>query len=155
MKNTYSIEIDATPERVFYWLDDAERVMEWVPNIVENEDLEITEDKVGSTFRQVYEEHGKRMEMQGIVTGYEPNKRLACEINGQQFDLFLDYRLEDLSGRTRLTQDSAVKFKGFFKILGPIMVPFIKKSSMKQLEESFSKLKNFVESSDRRLSESR
>ena len=37
-----SIEIDATPERVFYWLDDPKRIMEWVPQIIENENLEET-----------------------------------------------------------------------------------------------------------------
>ena len=120
--------------------------MKWVPNVVENEDLEVTENKIGSTFRQVYLENGRRMEMSGTVTGYEANRRLTLEINGDAFDLFLDYRLEDLGGRTRLTQDSTVRFKGFLKIIGPIMTPFVKKSSMKQLEDSFATLKGLAES---------
>ena len=147
MHTVYSIEIDAEPEQVFCWLGDAERGLQWIPNLVENEDLEVTEEKVGSTFRQVYDERGRRMEMTGKVTGYEPNRRLACEINGDSFELQLDYRLEDLGGRTKLTQDCTVRFKGFFKILGPLMMPFVKKSSMKQHEESFAKLKSLVEAS--------
>ncbi len=148
MKNNYSIEIEAPPERVFYWLDDAERVMKWVPNIVENEDLVVTEEKIGSTFRQVYLENGRRMEMHGEVTGYEANRRLTTEISGDVFDLLVDYHLEDLGGRTRLTQDSEVRFKGFFKIIGPIMTPFVRKASLKQLEESFATLKTLSERSD-------
>ena len=148
MKNSHSIEIDAPPERVFYWLDDAERGMKWVPNIVENEDLEVTENKIGSTFRQVYLERGRRMDMQGVITGYEPNRRFTLEISGESFDLHVDYRLEGLEGRTRLTQDSAVRFKGFFRIIGPLLVPLVKKSSKKQLEESFAKLKKLAETRD-------
>ena len=149
MKNSYSIEIEATPERVWYWLDDAERAMKWLPNIIENEDLEVTENKIGSTFRQVYLEHGRRMEMHGVVTEYEANRRLTCDISADSFDLHLDYRLEDLDGRTRLTQDSEVRFKGFFwKIMGTIMTPFIKGSSKKQLADCFATLKKLAEMDD-------
>ena len=145
MKNSYSIDIEVPPERVFYWLDDADRVMKWVPNVVENEDLEVTENRIGSTFRQVYLENGRRMEMQGVVTAYEPNRRLMCELTGDAFDLSVDYRLEDLAGRTRLTQDSEVRFKGILRIVGPLMMLFAKKSGMKQLEDSFAELKRLSE----------
>lgn len=57
MKTSCSIDIDAPPEHVFRWIDEADRVMQWVPNLVENEDLEVTENKIGSTFRQVYLEN--------------------------------------------------------------------------------------------------
>ena len=145
MQNSYSIEIDTTPERVFYWIEDAERVMQWLPNIVENEDLDVTENHIGSTFRQIYLENGRRMEMHGVVTAYEANRRLAADISGKAFNLSVGYHLEDLGGRTRLTQDSGVKFKGLFKILGPLMMPFMKKSAMKSLEDSFAKLKHLAE----------
>src|SRR5690606_2887321 len=62
MKNTFSIDIEAPPERVFAWLGDGERAKQWVPNLVENEDLTKTPNVVGSTFRHVYIERGKRME---------------------------------------------------------------------------------------------
>ncbi len=146
MKSSLSIEIDASPERVFCWLEDAERVMQWVPNIVENENLEVTEEKVGSTFRQVYVENGRRMEMFGLITEYEPNRQWNLEIDGSGFKLFLEYRLEDLGGRTRLTQDTDIQFKGLFKIIGLIMAPLLRKSSRKQHEDSFQKLKNLAES---------
>ena len=145
MKNTYSLEIDATPEQVFLWLDDNERLMKWLPNIVENENLEVTDDNVGSTFRQVYLEKGRRMEMHGTVTAYERNRRLACEITGDAFDLDVDYLLEDVDGRTKLTQYSEVHMKGFFRIVGFLMGPIIKKTSSNQADGSFTKLKQLVE----------
>ena len=148
MKNHYSIEMDAPPEKVFYWLDDPQRVMKWLPNLIEHEDLEVTADRVGTTFRQAFDEKGRRMEMTGVVTAYEKDRRYACEISGSAFDLMVDYKLEDLGGRTRVTQDSEARFKGLFKIVGLIMIPFAKRSSKKHLDESFGKWKSLAEGSD-------
>lgn len=147
MKNTYSVEIDAPPEHVFYWLDGSDRAIEWVPNLVENEELEVTDGRVGSRTRSVFLEHGQRMEMISEVTVYEPSRRIEAELTGDMFDLTVDYQLEDLGGRTRVTQYSEARFKGFFmKLLSPIMLFMSKKSSMKQLEDSFAKLAELAES---------
>ena len=119
MKNRYSLEIDAPPQRVFAWLGDSERALQWVPNLVESEDLAVTENKIGSTFRHVYLERGRRMEMQGAVIAYERDRRFACELRGEMFDLTVNYALEDLGGRTRLTQESETRFRGLpMKVLG-------------------------------------
>ncbi len=145
MKNTYTIEIDAPPEDVFYFLEEGERLKEWLPNLVEHEDLEVTENKVGSTARQVFLENGRRMEMLGTTTAFEANRRLKAEVSGKAFDLMVDYHLEDLGGRTSVRQDAEVRFKGFLRFIGPIMVPFMKKSADKKNDETFNKLKELAE----------
>jgi len=143
--NTVIIEIDAAPEIVFSWLEVPEKLSQWLPNIQENEILEETPERVGSTWRQVYVENGRRMEMFGTTTAYEPNKRNSCEITGKLFDLNIDYFLEDLGGRTRLTQNSVIKMKGIFKLLSFFMGSSMKKSQDKQAEDSFATLKRLAE----------
>lgn len=143
--HTVIIEINASPKIVFSWLEDPDKLNHWLPNIVENEALTETDNKVGSTWRQVYEENGRRMEMFGTTTRYEPFTRTSCEITGPMFDLDIDYLLEDLGGKTRLTQNSVVKMKGLMKIFGFLMRPIMKKSQDKQADDSFSRLKNFAE----------
>lgn len=140
MKNSFEHDIAAPPERVFALVNDASRLPDWVPNIVENEELEYQEGKVGSTFRQVYDERGHRMEFDGVTTAWEANRRLGVHLTGKSFDMDVDYHLEPIDTGTRLRQDSAVQFKGFWKVLGPLMCPFMKKSANKQLKESFEKL---------------
>ena len=61
------------------------------------------------------------MEMIGTTTAFEANRRLAAEVSGDAFDLMVDYELEDLDDRTRVRQDSEVRFKGFLRFAGPIM----------------------------------
>lgn len=145
MKTTYTTEINAPPSDVFYFLEDGERLKEWLPNLIEHEDLEITEEKVGSTARQVFLENGQRMEMTGKTTAYEANKRLAAECCGKSFDLTVDYKLEDLDGSTRVTQDSELRFKGFLKLIGPMMLLFTKKSAQKTMDETYDKLRALAE----------
>lgn len=146
MKNTYSFEINAPAEKVFLLINDSESLKQWVPNLIENEAITTTDEKVGSTFHQTYLENGKRMEMDGTVTAFEQDRYLACEINGKAFDLIVDYELTETNGRTRLTQNSEVLFKSLpLKILGSVMKPFIRKASEKQMATQFAKLKELAE----------
>lgn len=151
MKNKYTIDIQAPLECVFHWIDDAERVKEWLPNVVENEDLNVTDDRIGSTFRQVYVENGKRMEMHGVVTGFVPNRQMKCEVTGDSFDLNLDYQLEEIAGGTRLIQDSEVRFKGFLKLLSPILTVISKLAPDKSQDESMGKLKALAEADAKKM----
>jgi uncharacterized protein YndB with AHSA1/START domain len=147
MKYTYSIEINAPPARVFPWINDGERLKQWIPNLVENEQLEVSAGTVGSTFRQVYLERGRRMEMHGKVTRFEQNRRLTAEIGGDLFDLLVDYRLEDIGGCTRLTQDSTITFKNaVMRLVTKLMGPFMRKATAQQAEAGFGKLKRLAES---------
>ncbi len=141
---TFSIDIDAPPARVFKWIFESELNKLWLPNLVEAEVLKSVPGEVGNTFRQLYVENGRRMEMFGTVTGYEKDRYLACEITGP-FLLHVDYRLEDLGGRTRLTQNSEVTMKGFMKIIGFLLGPMMKKMAAKNSGSSFSKLKQLAE----------
>ena len=145
MKQSHHLELEAPPEKVFFWLDDSDRVMQWAKGVVENEDLTTTEEGVGSTFRQVYEENGRKMEFQGTCTAYEKDKRLAIHMTGKMFDLDVDYRLDDLGGRTRLTQVSEVRWKGLMKLFSPIMSWMAKKQGDDCLTEDFGRLKSLVE----------
>ncbi|MDP7015393.1 MAG: SRPBCC family protein [Pirellulaceae bacterium] len=147
MKTTFTIDIDAPPSKVFYWLTDSDRLLEWVPNLIEHEEIENLDGVVGSTDRHVYLENDRRTEMEGVVVAYEQDERVATELRSKGFMLFLDYRLEDLGGSTRLTQDCDVVFRGFFKIIGICMGRLVKKGAEQKLAESFGVLKQKIESS--------
>lgn len=146
MALSHSVDINAPAEKVFYWLEDSQRCMQWLDGVVENEDLEIKEGVVGSTCRQVYEENGKRMEGFGKTTEYEKNKRLRVWIDYKMFELDVLYTLEENNGVTTLTQTADTKFNGFFmKIMGWVMCKLMPNSGKKCLDKSFAKLKELCE----------
>lgn len=146
MPISHSVEIKAPDATVFYWLNDSQRLMEWMDGVVENEELETTPEKVGSTFRQVYDENGHQMEGHGKITEYEENKRLRVYIDYGMFELDVLYTLDEKEGITTVTQTSDTKFRGFFmKIMGWVMCTFMQGSAKKCLDKSFAKLKELCE----------
>jgi len=146
MKTSKTTQIDAPAATVFLWLEDDDRLKKWVPNIVEDEPLLETPEKVGSKFRQVFLENGRRMEMIGEITEFVENERLRVYITGKMFDLDVDYILEPLSDtQTQLTQDSEIKFKGFMMLFAPIMFLMSKFSSNDPQAAAHEKLKEMAE----------
>lgn len=146
MKTSKTTIIDAPAATVFLWLEDNDRLKKWVPNIVEDEPLVETPEKVGSKFRQVFLENGRRMEMIGEITEFVENERLRVYITGKMFDLDVDYILAPLSEtQTELTQDSDIKFKGFMMLFAPIMFLMSKFSSNDPQAEAHETLKSMAE----------
>ena len=146
MKTSKTTIIDAPASIVFPWLEDSERLRQWVPNIVEDMALTETPEKVGSTFRQVFLERGKQMEMTGEITAYTENERMRVYMQGDMFDLDADYILTALSPeRTEVTQDTAIKFKGMIKLLAPLMMLMSKFSKADPQAEAHAKLKELAE----------
>jgi len=121
MQTTSKITVNAPASMVFLWLEDNDRLMKWVPNLVEDEAIVETPEKVGSKFRQVFDERGKKMEMVGEITEYIENERMRVAMVGNMFDLDLDYTfVEEDAAKTHLTQITRIKFKGFIKLLTPL-----------------------------------
>ncbi len=65
---TKDIEINAPIEEVWKFLDGSlENMQKIMPEVIENKPIKITEDKVGSVYRQKYKE-GKRIEEYDVET---------------------------------------------------------------------------------------
>jgi hypothetical protein len=67
MRNEVSVEIDRPIDEVFRLTND--HVAEWSIIVVEDEIIDKKPEGVGTTFRTVTEDHGKRMEFQGSLRG--------------------------------------------------------------------------------------
>jgi hypothetical protein len=144
MQTEGSVEINRPVDEVFRLTN--EHVQDWSIIVVENEVLDEKPGKVGSTFRTVTEEHGRRMEFQGVCTRHDPPHASAVRMAGDTFDLDVEYLFEDLGkGRTRVTQRSQVKAKGFFKVMLFLFGWLMKAFSGKALEKELNSLKNFCE----------
>ena len=78
MHSTVSIEIDRPIDEVFTYTN--EKVAEWSLTVVEDEPIQDT-GGVGTTFRCVTEDHGRRMEFHGVVTHWDPPTPGRCSIS--------------------------------------------------------------------------
>ncbi len=146
MKTSKTTIINAPANIVFLWLEDNERLKQWIPNLIEDEAIIETPEKVGSTFRQVFLERGKHMEMTGEITDYTENERMRVFMTGDMFNLDVDYILEArTSEQTAVTQDTEIKMKGTAKLFTPLMLIMSKLSKSDPQDEAHAKLKEMAE----------
>lgn len=143
MKSEASVEIDRPIDEVFRLTN--EHVAEWSIIVAEDEVIDKKPNGVGTTFRTVTEERGKRMEFQGVVTKHDPPHVNAVRMTGDMFDIEAEYTFEDLSGRTRVTQKSVVTGKGLFGAFLKLFGWMMNKSSCKAQGNELQSLKKFCE----------
>jgi uncharacterized protein YndB with AHSA1/START domain len=143
MNNDASVVIDRPIDEVFRLT--TEHVAEWSIIVVEDTVLEEKPGGVGTTFRTVTEEGGRKMVFEGVVVRYEPPFVNAVRMTGAMFDIDAVYLFEDLGGRTRVTQKSSVAGKGFFKLFLALFGWLMNKSSCQALEKELQSLKKFCE----------
>ena len=126
METTTRVEIERPVGEDFAGTND--HVTGWSLTVVEDEVLDQRPGLVGSTFRIVTEERGRRMELQGPVTAREPPRRSAIHLAGPHFDIEADDAFEDIGGRTRVAQHSVVCGKGFVKLVFALFGRLMKRS---------------------------
>jgi uncharacterized membrane protein len=143
MKQQASIEIGRPINEVFAYTND--HVPEWSLTVVEDEVVDEKPDGVGTTFRCVTEDHGKRMEFDGVVTRRDPPTLSAIHMAGKQFDIDAEYTFEDLGDRTRVTLLSTVTPKGFLKVVFLLFGWAMNKAGCKAMQNELDNLKRLLE----------
>ena len=151
MKSQTITRINSPASTVFLWLKDNNRLKKWVPNLAEDEPISDTPEKIGSTFRQVFLENDREMEMMGEITAFVENEHMRVNMMGKMFNLDVEYILTAVSKtQTDVTQNTKIQLKGFGKLLTPIMFltsKFSSKFSSKDPQaDAHEKLKAMAES---------
>jgi carbon monoxide dehydrogenase subunit G len=145
MKIVNRIDVRATPEAVFHWLEDPERAMQWMTSVTRSEIIKETPSRVGTTFREYIEEDGRGTEMHGVVTEFVSNERFAVHLEGDFNSVDVSFSLEEKAGVTQLTQNVQLSFKGMLKVLSAFLRVSIKKKIVNQAQKELAKLKELCE----------
>ncbi len=77
-----SVTINAPVKKVFDYIANPENQPEWLPGSVEVKDINLTEERVGSTYKYVYKLAGIRLEGEDITEEFIPNKRIVTRSEG-------------------------------------------------------------------------
>lgn len=146
MKLMHKVDIEQCPEIVFSWLDDPARATAWMSSVSKTEILHRTPDLVGTTFRETVADDGGSTELQGVVTACCPNQEIAFHLDGQFNEVDVEYRLQEVRDRTRLTMRAVVRFKGGLKLLSLLLWPLFKRKVLGQFRRECDELKRLCES---------
>jgi hypothetical protein len=139
------MDINCTPEKVWYWLGTPERAAIWQINVSKTEILEKTPNWIGTTFRETIEENGRGTEMQGVVTDYRENQSLAMHISGKYNTVDVVWRISEKGNYTRVTMNSNIQFKSFLRLFSLVPWPAFKRNIQRQLDREYVKLKELCE----------
>lgn len=145
MKLSHQIDISCTPEQVWYWLGTPERAMVWQMSVGKTEIIQKTPDWIGTTFRETVEENGRGVEMQGVVTDYRENRKLAMHLSSKFHMVDVEWQLEEIKKHTRLDMSADIRFKSFLKLLSLLLWPAFKKNALAQSRKELERLKELCE----------
>ncbi len=110
--------------------------------LVESEPLTDGPPAMGSRFRDVFEDHGQRIELEAELVEVDPPRRLVVQLVSNAFEGTILQRLEPADGGTRL---SAVIETTYTMLAARLLAPVVTRHAQKQLEADLARLKELVE----------
>ena len=148
MRIKVAVEINASPEQVFYWLGDPERAKIWMTSVSHTEYIHRTPDLIGSTFRETVQEDGRSTQLTGVIVDFVLDRRMAFHLDGDYNAVDVVFTLDEENGLTRVTQTADVRFKGLPRLLSLIFGRSFRRNITRQSENEFAALKRLCEGAD-------
>lgn len=131
------MQIAAPPERVFPHLVGSEERLRWMGLLVESEPVD------DRRFRDVFVDHGHRVEIEAEITRYEPPRRLDVHLVADAFSARSTHVVAEEGGGSRLTTTVETEYT---KRLARIAGPLVTRRAQAQLEADQRALKALLES---------
>jgi len=114
--------------------------------LVESEPLDEGPPDEGSRYRDVFEDHGQRIELEAELVEVDEPRELVVHLTADAFDATIRQGLEEADGATRLT---AVIETTYTKLAARLLGGVVTRHAQKQLEADLARLKELVESGER------
>jgi len=140
-----SVQINAPIDRVFHWIDEPECVMQWLKHMAEYTRSDAAAPTKGLPIHQVWDDDGKRTDISGHITMYEPHTRLGVCLTGTGFGIDVGYELKENDGGTLLTQRTTIEYKGILRMVNLVASKYLSKSYTEELKFNFARLTELCE----------
>lgn len=135
------VVINRPIEDVFAYVIDLNNLTQWDTGVLEAEYTSEDPIGVGTTYRHVIQFLGRRLETEGKVIEFEPNKKISYKSESGPGSGEVYIAFETTNGDTRVTQRIKAEFGGLFKLAEPIVF----RSMQRQNEASLATLKDILE----------
>lgn len=144
MKYTVEIEIDLPKARVIELFDDAEKMTQWQPDLIDFEHLSGDLGQPGAKSKLVYRMGKRVVEMVETITENNLPDELKATYKTKGVFNKIANRFEEIDeNKTLWISENVFKFSGFVKLIGP----FIKSSFPKQTLQFMNQFKTYAEHS--------
>jgi uncharacterized protein YndB with AHSA1/START domain len=137
------IEIDASPEAIFPFLVEPDRLKRWVGGFAEAHPLTPGPTGLGSKSIDVVREGGRELRFETEIVAYEPPHRVSVTITSSGMRAVSDYRVERRGDGAVAKHTQDVRYGGLLRVVGPLMGGMVRR----KLREDLERLKTAVEGS--------
>jgi uncharacterized protein YndB with AHSA1/START domain len=137
-----SVEIAKSPAQVFAFVDDEASAPRWLSRCVEVKRTSPGPKAAGSTLHYTYREGSRQGTMDGAVTAYERDRRLAMTYADRMLQVAIDFTFEPSGGGTRLRQLVTITPRSFFLRL---LTPMIRSRTLAQNQGDLRRLRELME----------
>ena len=127
---------------MFPYLVEGEKRLEWMGVLTESEQLTDGAAKVGSRWRDVFEDRGQRVELEAELVEYEPNRRLRVRLGNRSFHSTSTQELAEGDGWTRVSTVIETEYKTLAARLAGRLVT---RHAQQHLEADLASLKELLE----------
>lgn len=121
---------------MFPFLEASEQRLRWMGALVESEPLD------EGRFRDVFEDHGQRIELEAEVERRDSPRLLVVLLRGRTFEATSTQQLEEAGEGTRLS--TAVETE-YTSRLARLAAPLLTRRAQRELEADLTALKELVE----------
>lgn len=145
MRMQHQIEIDRSPDELWPWLTETDRLKQWMKGLLEITPVSEGEPGVGFKSRMQIKEGKKVSDYSEEITRWEPPHALAVRITGgcipEGTAMESAYTTTDMGGHSRIDVVTTGDLKGFWKLFAPLMKLF----AGSQQKSFFKTLKKLAE----------
>ena len=131
-----SIEIARPPSQVFAYVCDLQHAPAWLEACLE---LALVSPgwARGAELRYVFREGRGEGRMSGVVSEYDPNRRLVLDFKDPRFEVTVSLDFAPAGTGTRVTHAVSIDPKG---LMGKLMAPMIRAGNEKQVKANLARL---------------
>jgi uncharacterized protein YndB with AHSA1/START domain len=134
--------IGVAPERVFTAIDDLPLTARWLPPCVLLEKVGGGPNAPGDELHYVFQQGGRKGEMEGEILKRVPGERLHCKYIDQAFEVSVDLHVAPDPTGTRTTHIIEITPK---TLMGKLMSPLLWLGLRKQTRDAAGNLKRLLE----------
>jgi uncharacterized protein YndB with AHSA1/START domain len=141
-----TIEIVATPKKIFEFMTDPAHLKSWQPDVVEAQPLPAGGLQVGAHVGATVEEYGRRFDVDLQVAAMERNEHIAYRMEAPAVSAQVEYRLVQWGRQTLVVSTADMRPKGFLRSLYPLTKGLIGGMVRRKMKSRLALLRDAVES---------
>ncbi len=139
-----TIDLAASPTRVWMCLTEPDLIAQWITELVSDEPITPAPTGVGTRTRMKIREGSRVVEYETEILAYQPQRELSIEMHGGSLGrepMRISYRLEDRGTSTRLVYRASWRPRG---VVLHLLLPLIIVVGRRNLRRTLHRLAAFV-----------